>query len=223
MSQQNALVRLKQLNKKRGNVIKRYTIFGMTFNVDDGWTVIPSEYAEMLEEKTIDPQDFESSAVFDVCYSREDAEAIERKDRKLAMITKRQRNYRGPRKAKIAKRGLLVPEKKKSREMETISATHVGNLTDDVLEDEDLDGVEQDELTNGIEDFSSNANDVNNHFLDPTIDPDDGELVDDNEFADPVVKRPRVPSRKPATKAGKKPAKKAVVKAAGKKAKKGDK
>jgi hypothetical protein len=128
-----ALVRIRPINKKRGNVIRRYTIFKHTFQVEDGWSKVNEAAAKILATKTVDPHDPQSSPVFDICNTLEEAQAMERKDRELTMIAERRTDYKGPRSAALVsmRQDRLVEEKKhESPEMTAIRVDHVGIITD---------------------------------------------------------------------------------------------
>lgn len=77
------LVRIKPYNKKRRHLTRRYTVFGVKFEVERGWYRVKGPVADYLENVTSDG-DPDSPLIFDVC-SEEEALAIETKERRRAM------------------------------------------------------------------------------------------------------------------------------------------
>lgn len=86
-------VRLKRRDPQRGYKLRRYTVFGHTFNVDRGWYKIPSKIKGLVanEDVDVDMKTFmseirndndnpDSALAFDVC-TKEEAGAIDKRER----------------------------------------------------------------------------------------------------------------------------------------------
>lgn len=194
-------VRIKPLNKKRGNMIRKYNIFGHVFHVDDGWYAIADEPANLLAEKTVDPYDPSSSKVFDVVSSTEEALAIERQEREQEMIAARRRDYRGPRSAQLVKQSsggrLVEPKPRTSAATKKIKVQHMGEMQEavenspDYYDDEEGFGIDPMIDEEGFE-IEGDGFEEEPLELDGATDEDLADL-DGDEDDEPKPKAPRIP------------------------------
>jgi len=65
------LVRVRPYNPKRGQLVRRYMVKGIRFDVNRGWYKVDDELAKYLATVTNDPNDPESTPVFDVLTEKE--------------------------------------------------------------------------------------------------------------------------------------------------------
>ena len=77
------LVRVKPFDPKKGNVIRRYTAFGIRFEEARGWYKVADEVAAYLSTVHQRPADEDSPLAFDVC-SEEEAQRVEAAEKKKA-------------------------------------------------------------------------------------------------------------------------------------------
>src|SRR5690348_16005414 len=76
------LVRIKPYDPKKGSVLQRYTVAGITYREDKGWYPVTSiRLAEGMRELRQDENNENSPAVFDVC-TPEEARAIDAREAK---------------------------------------------------------------------------------------------------------------------------------------------
>jgi len=78
------LARLKPYNPRRGNIIRRFSVFGIKFREAKGWYKVPDEVAAYLRTVCVDNNDPESAPAFDVCTEAE-ARAMDKKARLAAL------------------------------------------------------------------------------------------------------------------------------------------
>jgi hypothetical protein len=77
------LIRLRPLDKKKGHVIHRYTVFQTTFEESKGWYRVPEHVASYLATVHQLADDEDSPLAFDVC-TREEAQRIDAAEKKKA-------------------------------------------------------------------------------------------------------------------------------------------
>jgi len=65
------LVRLKEYNPRRGQVLRRYVYDGVKFQVEYGWYRVSKEMAEYLKTVRQEDMDPHSPPAFDVCTEKE--------------------------------------------------------------------------------------------------------------------------------------------------------
>jgi len=140
------LVRIKPVNKKSGNMVRRYGAFGHVFDVEDGWYMVDDDVAGRLVLKTTDPHDSMTSTVFDVVDSKDEAVQLEAVDRARKLQEARQQDYRGSRDSiLLSKDGERLTQSIPDVAPETVTRNirNVGSL-DDIVDSEDLDDEEDD-------------------------------------------------------------------------------
>lgn len=74
------LARLKPYNKKKGCLIRRFTVFGVRFQEERGWYKVDDEVAAYLQTVHQDNNDPDSTMAFDVC-TQDEAEAMESEEK----------------------------------------------------------------------------------------------------------------------------------------------
>ncbi|MDM7916706.1 MAG: hypothetical protein QUU85_15790 [Candidatus Eisenbacteria bacterium] len=74
------LVRLKPLDPRRGNVLRRFTYQGIKFHEERGWYRVAKAVADYLRSVHQQPADPHSPLAFDVC-TEEEARAAEAKEK----------------------------------------------------------------------------------------------------------------------------------------------
>ncbi len=79
MEEKTMLVRLKPYNKKKGNVLRRYTYRGIRFQESRGWYRVTHEVADYLQKVHQISSDEDSPLAFDVC-TEDDAKAIDKRE-----------------------------------------------------------------------------------------------------------------------------------------------
>jgi len=77
------LIRIKPYDPKKGNVIRRYTAFGVRFEEARGWYKVSDEVAAYLGTVHQRPGDDDSPLAFDVC-TEEEAQRLETSEKKKA-------------------------------------------------------------------------------------------------------------------------------------------
>jgi len=81
MAQQTYLARIKPFNPKRGYKVKRYTVFGIKFQVQNGWYRVDAAAAAYLKTVHQNNNDPDSPMVFDVCSEAEARRVVEAEKR----------------------------------------------------------------------------------------------------------------------------------------------
>lgn len=76
-------VRIKPYSKKKRQLCRRYTVFGVKFELKKGWYLVNKKVAEYLADVTADG-DPDSPTIFDVC-THDQALAIEERERRRAL------------------------------------------------------------------------------------------------------------------------------------------
>lgn len=77
------LIRIKPYDPKKGNVIRRYTAFGVRFEEARGWYKVSDEVAAYLGTVHQRAGDDDSPLAFDVC-TEEEAQRLEASEKKKA-------------------------------------------------------------------------------------------------------------------------------------------
>lgn len=77
LSDDYRLVRLKPYNKAKGHVLRKFTVRGNHFRVEDGWYAVPLKVANYLETIHQKYYDHDSPLAFDVC-TKEEALRLEK-------------------------------------------------------------------------------------------------------------------------------------------------
>jgi hypothetical protein len=77
------LIRIKPYDPKKGNVIRRYTAFGVRFEEARGWYKVSDEVAAYLGTVHQRPGDDDSPLAFDVC-TEDEAQRLETSEKKKA-------------------------------------------------------------------------------------------------------------------------------------------
>lgn len=77
------LIRIKPYDPKKGNVIRRYTAFGVRFEEPRGWYKVSDEVAAYLGTVHQRAGDHDSPLAFDVC-TEEEAQRLEASEKKKA-------------------------------------------------------------------------------------------------------------------------------------------
>ncbi len=77
------LVRIKPYSKRRRQLTRRYTVFGVKFEVHRGWYRVQLPVADYLRDRTTDGHP-DSPLIFDVC-TEDQALEMEEKERRRAM------------------------------------------------------------------------------------------------------------------------------------------
>lgn len=75
------LVRIKPYSKKKGHLTRRYTVFGVKFEIHKGWYRVRLKVADYLADVTPDG-DPDSPYIFDVCTEQQAMEMEERERRR---------------------------------------------------------------------------------------------------------------------------------------------
>lgn len=79
--QETRLVRIKPYSKKKRQLTRRYTVFGVKFDITKGWYRVKIKVADYLADVTSDG-DPDSPAIFDVCTYQQAMEMEERERRR---------------------------------------------------------------------------------------------------------------------------------------------
>ncbi len=81
------LVRLKPLDPRRGNVLRRFTYQGIKFHEERGWYRVAKAVADYLRSVHQQPADPHSPLAFDIC-TEEEARSTEAKEKEAANARK---------------------------------------------------------------------------------------------------------------------------------------
>lgn len=184
------LARLKNVNKRTGNLAKTYDFGGQIFRLGR-WYKVDAATADRLAMLTVDPYDETSMPVFDV-FTPSDALKIERKEKK----------------AELKRRGIHIPKEEAEApdteslvnvkdEPETIKASEVDSLADmvddaDTLDDDagDGEGDEGDGDAGEAEDLGES--------LEPDDDDDESGDMTTEDLPKPKAKKPKKAAKKKA-------------------------
>lgn len=82
------LARIKPYDKRRGHLLRRYTLLGHRFEADKGWYVVDDALAELLRKARQNPTDDESPLAFDVADTALEGREIEQAPIKRAETPK---------------------------------------------------------------------------------------------------------------------------------------
>ncbi len=81
--EETRVVRIKPYSKKKRQLTRRYTVFGVKFDIQKGWYRVKRQVADYLADITSDG-DPDSPAIFDVC-TYEQAMEMEERERRRAL------------------------------------------------------------------------------------------------------------------------------------------